>query len=83
MGVRTNPAFSGTYSFKPRADFAGRFARFLQGMPDGGLIMCHPGHVDDELKRLDPLTDLREREYAYLSSEDFLALLAQRGVALH
>jgi len=83
MGVPTNPAFSGTYSFSQRADFAGSFANFLHGMPDGGLIMCHPGHVDEELKRLDPLTDLREREYAYLASDDFAALLARHGVALH
>ena len=83
MGVPTNPAFSGTYSFKARADFAGRFAQFLRGMPDGGLIMCHPGHVDDELRRLDPLTDLREREYAYLSGDDFAALLEGQGFRLH
>ena len=33
--------------------------------------MCHPGHVDDELKRLDPLTTVREREYAYLAGDGF------------
>ncbi len=41
---------------------------FLDGLPDGGLIMCHPGFVDDILIALDPLTDQREREYA-LSGE--------------
>jgi hypothetical protein len=81
-GVPTNPAFAGTYSFTRRADFAGSFAQFLQGLPDGGLVMCHPGHVDDELKRLDPLTDLREREYEYLSSEEFPLLLSRHRVAL-
>ena len=38
--------------------------------------MCHPGHVDDELKRLDPLTTLREKEYAYFCGDAFPADLA-------
>jgi predicted glycoside hydrolase/deacetylase ChbG (UPF0249 family) len=81
-GLATNPAFAGTYTFKPGADFARLFATFLSGLPDGGLVMCHPGRVDAELERLDPLTGLREREYAYLSGEDFPKLLATQGVSL-
>jgi chitin disaccharide deacetylase len=81
-GVPTNPAFAGTYSFRPDADFARKFPRFLDDLPDGGVVMCHPGHVDDELVRLDPLTDLREREYAYLAGDAFPAVLAARGFAL-
>ena len=82
LGVPTNPAFAGTYAFRPNADFAGKFARFLDRLPDGGVVMCHPGHVDAELARLDPLTDLREREYAYLGGDAFEAALAAHGVAL-
>jgi chitin disaccharide deacetylase len=81
-GVRTNPAFSGTYSFRPDADFSKLFDRFLDGLPDGGLVMCHPGKVDQELLRLDPLTDLREREYAFFLGDRFSRLLAERGYAL-
>jgi predicted glycoside hydrolase/deacetylase ChbG (UPF0249 family) len=81
-GVPTNPAFAGTYSFRADADFARKFPRFLDDLPDGGVVMCHPGHVDDELVRLDPLTDLREREYVYLAGDDFPAVLAARGLAL-
>jgi chitin disaccharide deacetylase len=80
--VATNPAFAGTYSFRPDADFAKKFPTFLDDLPDGGLVMCHPGHVDDELIRLDPLTDLREREYSYLAGDDFPAVLAARGLEL-
>ena len=80
--VPTNPAFAGTYSFRPGADFASKFPRFLDGLPDGGLVMCHPGHVDAELIRLDPLTDLREQEYAYLAGDIFPRTLAARGLAL-
>jgi predicted glycoside hydrolase/deacetylase ChbG (UPF0249 family) len=46
------------------------------------LIMCHPGFVDAELQRLDPLTTLREHEYAFLAGETFPDLLASHGVAL-
>ncbi len=82
QGLRTNPAFAGTYSFSPGADFTKLFPQFLDGLPDGGLIMCHPGKVDDELRRLDPVTTLRECEYAYLLGQDFPRLLAERGYAL-
>lgn len=82
QGLRTNPAFAGTYSFSPGADFAKLFPQFLDGLPDGGLIMCHPGKVDDELRRLDPVTTLRECEYAYLLGQDFVRVLEERGCAL-
>ena len=44
--------------------------------------MCHPGVVDAELERLDPLTRLREREYAYLLGDEFPLKLAEHGIAL-
>jgi predicted glycoside hydrolase/deacetylase ChbG (UPF0249 family) len=81
-GIRTNPAFAGTYTFDRTAQIAALFPRFLAGLPDGGVVMCHPGEVDDELRRLDPLTDLRAREYAYFLGEDFAALLRSQGVSL-
>jgi hypothetical protein len=81
-GLRTNTAFAGTYSFRPGADYPALFPSFLDGLPDGGVIMCHPGTVDDELRRLDPLTDLREQEYSYFSGDAFARLLAARNVTL-
>jgi chitin disaccharide deacetylase len=81
-GIRTNPAFAGTYDFSDRTPFADRFARFLDKLPDGGLVMCHPGQVDDELRRLDPVTDQRAREYAFFASDEFPVLLRAQGVAL-
>jgi chitin disaccharide deacetylase len=82
LGLRTNPAFAGTYAFAGGADFRALFASFLEGLPDGGVVMCHPGFVDAELARLDPLTTLREREYAFLAGDGFPALLAAHGVTL-
>jgi hypothetical protein len=81
-GVPTNPAFAGTYAFRPRADYRALFAKFLDGMPDGGVIMCHPGIVDAELARLDPVTDAREREYAFFLDDAFPRLLTAHGVVL-
>jgi predicted glycoside hydrolase/deacetylase ChbG (UPF0249 family) len=80
--LRTNPAFAGTYSFRPGADYAKLFPGFLDYLPDDSVVMCHPGKVDAELRRLDPLTDLREREYAYFLDDDFPQLLAEQGVTL-
>lgn len=81
-GVPTNPAFAGTYAFRAKADFAKLFPKFLDRLPDGSVVMCHPGKVDAELIRLDPLTDLREREYAFFLDDAFPQLLAAHGVAL-
>jgi predicted glycoside hydrolase/deacetylase ChbG (UPF0249 family) len=61
---------------------AALFPRFLAGLPDGSVIMCHPGEVDDELRRLDPVTDQRAREYAYLGGDEFAALLRAQAVSL-
>jgi predicted glycoside hydrolase/deacetylase ChbG (UPF0249 family) len=83
-GIRTNPAFAGTYDFMASAapDFAQLFPGFLEALPAESVVMCHPGFVDAELERLDPLTTLREREYAYFADDAFPALLRAHGVAL-
>ena len=81
-GLATNPAFAGFYAFAPRADYAKLFPSFLDRLPDGGVVMCHPGKVDAELTQLDPLTDLREREYAFFSTDSFPRLLAEHGISL-
>lgn len=82
LGIAVNPAFAGSYAFKSQANYARLFPRFLCGLPDGGLIMCHPGVVDTELKALDSLTTLREQEFAYFGSDAFLQVLAEHNVAL-
>lgn len=82
MGVRTNPAFAGTYLYQDKASFAALFPGFLDRLPDGSVVMCHPGFVDPELKRLDPLTTLREHEYAFLADKSFPDVLAARNVTL-
>ena len=81
-GLHTNPAFAGAYDFRGEPDFATLFPRFLHRLPPDSVVMCHPGMVDDELIRLDPLTTQREREYAYLGSDALPETLAAYGVTL-
>jgi chitin disaccharide deacetylase len=81
-GVPTNSAFAGTYDFTRATAFAALFASFLQGLPDGGLVMCHPGFVDAELQRLDVFTTMREQEHAFFADERFPALLKAHGIEL-
>ena len=56
--------------------------QFLQGMPEGGLVMCHPGFVDETLVSLDPLTTQRESEHAFLAGAQWPPLLALNNFTL-
>jgi predicted glycoside hydrolase/deacetylase ChbG (UPF0249 family) len=80
--VGFNPGFAGAYDFAGEPDFASLMKIFLQGLPDEGVLMCHPGVVDDVLVSLDPLTAQREREYAFLGGADFPPLLAANNATL-
>ena len=68
-----NPAFAGAYDFSAATDFGALMRQFLDGLPEGGLVMCHPGFVDETLVSLDPLTTQRENEHAFLGGERFPA----------
>jgi predicted glycoside hydrolase/deacetylase ChbG (UPF0249 family) len=81
-GIAVNPGFAGSYDFNSDPDFAALFPQFLNGLPQEGVVMCHPGFVDDELKALDPLTNLREREYAYFAGDAFPEVLREKRVTL-
>lgn len=81
-GIAVNSGFAGAYDFAGAQDFGPLMNHFLERLPDGGLVMCHPGYVDDVLSGLDPLTHQRERELQYLAGDDFPRLLAANHVAL-
>ena len=80
--VAFNPAFAGAYDFSREPDFGVLMRQFLDGLPEDGLIMCHPGFVDETLLGLDPLTTQREHEHAFLAGERFPELLAANKVTL-
>lgn len=81
-GFAVNDGFSGFSSFDASCDYAVDFARYLKAPGARHLVMCHPGHVDAELARLDPVTSSRERELAFLMSEDFTATLGRAHARL-
>jgi predicted glycoside hydrolase/deacetylase ChbG (UPF0249 family) len=81
-GLAFNPEFAGAYDFSRQPDFGALMREFIDGLPEGGLVMCHPGFVDDTLVSLDPLIDQREHEHAFLGGEDFPRLLAANRVTL-
>jgi predicted glycoside hydrolase/deacetylase ChbG (UPF0249 family) len=81
-GIATNPAFAGAYDFSRTPDFGALMHGFLDGLPEDGVVMCHPGFVDDVLVSLDPMTGVRETEHAYLASDAFAELLAMNKVTL-
>jgi predicted glycoside hydrolase/deacetylase ChbG (UPF0249 family) len=80
--IAFNPGFAGAYDFSQQPDFSALMRQFLDGLPEGGLIMCHPGFVDDILVSLDPFTTQREHEHAFLGGEHFPRLLAANKVTL-
>jgi predicted glycoside hydrolase/deacetylase ChbG (UPF0249 family) len=80
--IAFNPGFAGAYDFSRQSDFGVLMRQFLDGLPEGGLIMCHPGFVDETLISLDPLTVQRENEHAFLGGEHFAHLLAVNRVTL-
>jgi chitin disaccharide deacetylase len=81
-GFALNDGFSGFSDFDPKTDYAEDFASYLRAPGRKPLIMCHPGHVDAELERLDPVTFSREAELDFLLSRHFLDILGAAGARL-
>ncbi|PZN95586.1 MAG: hypothetical protein DCF30_18705, partial [Hyphomicrobiales bacterium] len=67
-GIPVNRGFSGVAPFDPERDFGADLARFLLRPGPEHLVMCHPGFVDDELARLDPVIETRPIEHAALAA---------------
>jgi predicted glycoside hydrolase/deacetylase ChbG (UPF0249 family) len=80
-GFSTNEGFSGFSPFAPSA-VATAFDRAFRHLGPRPVVMCHPGYPDDELRRLDPVIEVRRDEFDYLASDAFADLLAKRAVVL-
>lgn len=81
-GHPTNAGFSGFSDFSPDVDMEAVMRAALTARGRRHLVMVHPGHVDAELAMLDPAVESRAREFAYLSSDAWPALLGQQGLTL-
>jgi len=79
-GIACAPALSGIYDFQGgAARYAALMAHWLQGAPEGSIVMCHPAlraEADDEIGAA------RAWEYAYLASPAFAQALERAQVVL-
>ncbi len=81
-GFVVNSGFAGFSDFNPGHDYAAQFETYLRARGRRHLIMCHPGHVDEDLRAQDPVTVTREQELAFLLSPRFGEMLERRGLKL-
>jgi predicted glycoside hydrolase/deacetylase ChbG (UPF0249 family) len=73
--LAVNPSFSGAYDYGGTEKFADRFPGFIDELTDGGVVMVHPGFIDDVLRSRDILVERRKEEYSLLASEQFHAAM--------
>ena len=63
-GFSANTSFAGVSAFDRSKSYRAELERFFTRASACHLVMCHPGHVDDELPPLDPVADRRADELA-------------------
>ncbi|MER9295558.1 ChbG/HpnK family deacetylase [Mesorhizobium sp. M0621] len=73
---------TGIYDWRQPEKFASVLQAAVEALPEHGLFMCHPGHVDATLRARDQMQGVREVEFAALASDAFGASLARAGVAI-
>ncbi len=66
LGFATNAGFSGVSDFAANQDFKHDLARFMTAPGKRHLVMVHPGHIDEELARIDPVIASRPKEHEAL-----------------
>ena len=81
-GILTNNGFSGIYNFNNYINYNDIFKSFLIRSNDQMLIMCHPGYIDNELRKLDHVVDSREIEQRFFLSEEFINLINSYNIQL-
>ena len=81
-GFLTNDSFAGFSAFDPKADYANDFSSFLIATGQRHLVMCHPGEIDDELRKTDPVVETRTQELAYLLGDHCSETLRAAGMTL-
>lgn len=74
----TNRGFSGFYDYGG-GSLADYLPTLLASAGDGHLLMVHPGHIDEALKRVDSLVQPRQREFDDIADPAFPSRLAALG----
>ena len=78
-GLRSNTAFAGLYDFNPLAPFAELVRNWLNALPAGSLIMCHPAQ---EAEPDDAIGAARVMEYGFWGGAEFAEIVGASGVGL-
>lgn len=82
LGMPVNDSFRGITAFPTDGSFARIFPAFLTGPAARPLAMCHPALPGHPAHATDVIAAARVQEYAYFSSDDYLADLAKAGVTV-
>lgn len=78
-GIPTNDGFSGVYDFQPRNGYRPYFERFLRGVRNTTILICHPAQPGKDMVG-DPIAAARAVEFAYLAGPDVLEDARRAGV---
>lgn len=68
LAVPYNTTFSGIYGFSTKKPYARLFPKFLKGIKENGLIVCHPAKPSKNIAN--HLNGARVQEYLYLKKTD-------------
>jgi len=71
-GLPVNDTFGGVSNFDLDEPYAGELERALQRPGRRHLVMCHPGHPDADLARIDTIVARRRMEYDVLMRDPSL-----------
>ena len=74
-GFLATTSFSGVSAFDESKPYRAELDRFFTKPSACHLVMCHPGHVDDELPTLDPVVGRRAQEFDALMRHEQLPAL--------
>jgi len=80
--LQVHGPLAGFYQWRINGLFEKTLSLLMASLPEGAVIMCHPGFVDDTLRQRDVLTDIREEELAVLAGDVFTRLIASSGRTL-
>jgi predicted glycoside hydrolase/deacetylase ChbG (UPF0249 family) len=77
-GMPANDTFAGFSRFDAAEPYERELHEALRRPGQRHIVMCHPGHADAELARLDPVVRRRGMEYEVLMREPGLPELIWR-----
>jgi chitin disaccharide deacetylase len=81
-GFLANDGFAGFSAFDAKADYAADFASYLIAPGSRHLVMCHPGEIDEELPKIDPVVETRPIELSFLLSDKASEIVSAAGLSM-